>query len=240
MAVLQAIGPHAVGANSIQPQWPAHDTGDVALLIVESSLHDQAVNLAVPAGFAPVPNSPQVTGNPGGRLSVFWARATSAAMGAPTLNGPTDHIQGQIITFRGCPVSGDPWNVVLGGIDMVSDASLSIPGGVTSIDNCLLVFIVANIADADTPRWSGWANPDLANLTERVDLGTLVGNGGGLAVVTGEKAAAGAFGPTTATAAAATQKMFLALALKAAATQDTEAPGPLTGLRIVNAFFQEV
>src|SRR5512139_1502506 len=76
----QAAGAAVTGTGNVTPTWPAHQAGDVALLFIESTGGD-AANLSAPAGFAAVANSPQATGGgaTGTRLTVYWARATSAA-----------------------------------------------------------------------------------------------------------------------------------------------------------------
>ena len=69
----QAVGSAVSGTGAITPVWPTHQSGDVALLVVETA--NQAVTLSTPAGFVEVTNSPQGTGTAGGtaatRLAVY-------------------------------------------------------------------------------------------------------------------------------------------------------------------------
>ena len=91
---------------------------------------------------------------------------------------------------------------------------LSAPGATTTIHDCLVVITAARGDDNAGAAFSSWTNSDLANLTEQFDDGTTQGNGGGLAVVTGEKATAGSYGATTATLAVNSSKGFMTIALK--------------------------
>jgi len=94
----QAAGA-AVGttANTVSVAWPAHQVGDVALLFVETRGNQAAT---ANAGFVNVAGSPQTTGNET-RLTVFWARATSTTMAAPTVSvGASNHIYARILTYR--------------------------------------------------------------------------------------------------------------------------------------------
>jgi len=113
-----------------------------------------------------------------------------------------EHVFAVVLAFRGCKTNGNPWNVITPDSSGVGTAItlLGTDGaGPTTTRDCLVVGACSHSNDVAGPTFSGWTNADLANLTERFDDGTTVGNGGGLAVVTGEKATAGAFGNTTAT-----------------------------------------
>ena len=73
----QAVGTLASGSTgSITPAWPAHQSGDVALLIVETD--NAAVTLTSnAAGFVEVTNSPQSTQ---GRDSQYFGRERPPAV----------------------------------------------------------------------------------------------------------------------------------------------------------------
>ncbi len=207
----QAAGTAVTGTGAVTPTWPAHAINDIALLFVES-IGSQAATLSTPAGFAPVPNSPQstVAGGTGTRLTVFWARATSAAMGAPTVADPGNHAYAQIITYRGAVNAGNPWDVTEGGVrDDVILSSVS-----TSVPDTLIVQTVTRDNDLAAAAFSAETNANLTGITERSDAGTASGNGGGFAVWDGTMAAAGATGNTTTAVAVASVNAFLTIALK--------------------------
>jgi hypothetical protein len=212
----QAAGALVGGTGAQTVVWPTHQSGDVALLIVETA--NQAVTLSTPAGFVQVTNSPQGTGTAGGtaatRLTVYWKRATSAAEASPRVADSGNHQIAQIITFRGVIASGNPWDVTAGNVASSPSGSVTIPGTTTTVANTLVVAIVSNRTDTDTAQTSGWANSNLTSLTERVDSGSFAGNGGGFGVATGVKATVGAYGATTATLAISSTQGRMSIALK--------------------------
>jgi MSHA biogenesis protein MshQ len=216
----QAAGTAVSNATSVSPAWPAHATNDVALLFVESGA-GEVVNLSVPAGFAPVLNSPQAAGSPppvttGTRLTVFWARATSAAMAAPTVTVPAignSHIYARIITYRGAATAGDPWDVTGGGVKAVASTAVSVTGITTTVADTLIVQAVARDIDSTAAFFSAQANAALTGIAERSDAGTTTGQGGGFAVWDGYKGSASATGNTTATVTNSINA-FLSVALK--------------------------
>ena len=108
----RAAGSAVGSTGAVSPAWPAHAINDIALLFIESC-GGQAANLTTPAGFAAITNSPQSTGGgaTGTRLTVYWARATSTAMAAPTVGDPGDHVYARIITYRGVVNTGSPWDI---------------------------------------------------------------------------------------------------------------------------------
>ncbi len=184
-------------------------SGDLLLMALETA--DETV--ATPSGWAVVTGSPQsVSGAT--RLSLFWKRA-SAGEAAVNVADPGDHVLGCVLGFRGCATIGNPFDVIVGGTEAVSDTSLSATGGTTTKANCLIVVVMAGDASvASGAHFSSWTNADLASISNKADGSTTLGNGGMLAVTTGTKATAGAFGATTATSDTATQKAFMTLALR--------------------------
>jgi len=213
-----AAGAEASAISAITPALPAGiATDDILLLCLATS--NQAISVADSAGgtWTEVTDSPQGTGAAGGatstRLTVFWSRYNGTQT-APTTSDSGDVNEGCIVAFRGCETSGDPWNVTSGGVDAVSETGIEIAGDTTTVDDCLIVALVADsINDADD-RYSGWTNADLVNVTERFDNGTTFGADVGLGIATGEKASAGAYGDTTVTISATSPNAFMTIALK--------------------------
>jgi MSHA biogenesis protein MshQ len=209
----QAAGTAVTGTGAVTPTWPAHVAGDVALLFVESA-GGQAATLSTAAGFVAVANSPQATGagTAGTRITVFWARATSAAMPAPTVADPGDHVYARILTYRGVIATGNPWDITAGGVKTPASTAVSVTGVTTNVPNTLVVQAVARDTDSAAAAFSAQANVNLTGIVERSDAGTTSGNGGGFAVWDGVKATAGATGNTTATVASSINA-FLTIAL---------------------------
>lgn len=210
----QAAGAEVSGTGAVTPLWPTHVAGDIALLFIESC-GGEAATLTTASGFAAVANSPQNTGTTtlGTRVTVFWCRATSATMAAPVVGDPGDHVYARILTFRSCIAEGNPWDVTGGGVKAVASTSLSATGITTTVNNCLIVIGISRDTDSAAAAFSAEANASLASIVEQVDSGTTSGNGGGICVVTGTLATAGASGTLTATVSSSINT-WLAIALR--------------------------
>lgn len=202
----QAAGTQAESSGaSISPAWPTHEADDIGLLIFQTANEAITLSGAAAADWTPLPDSPQGTGtgndSDATRLTTFWARATSDAMGAPD-TGATSGVQiGLIVTIRGCTASGNPYDVTAGDVETdTAETAVVVPGNTTTVIDCLIVNIVAHGIDGNpTDPVTSWANGDLSDVTERVDVTTAASKGGGFSVMTGGKAAAGAYGTSTAT-----------------------------------------
>lgn len=193
-----AAGTSATGTGAIVPGLPAgHTTNDILLLFVQSD--NQAAT--APAGYAQLGSQPALgtaATASATRLAIFWKR-DSGADSDPTVADTGDHTLAQIIAIRGCPTTGDPFVSV--GQTRKATASTTGTGsaGATTVDNCLIVQAFAHSLDSATAVFSSWTNASLASITERVDVATADGNGGGIGVATGVLVTAGPFVATTVT-----------------------------------------
>lgn len=231
----QAAGTLQGNTTNITVGWPTHQTNDIALLICEAT-GGQAIALNTAAGFVEVTNSPQSTGTTtaGTRVAVFWCRATSGAMTSPVVTNPGDHIEGIIVTFRGCVTSGNPWDVTAGGVKAGASASGSMTGLTTTADEVMVVCCATRDTDSAAAAFSAQANATLSQLVEQVDTGTIAGNGGGICVVTGVRNNAGVVAATTFTVSSSINA-YLTIALDGDTTAPTAGPpnGPQPGSRVV-------
>jgi hypothetical protein len=211
-----SAGAFAFGIGAITPGAPGGlATDDIELLLVESA--DEAVTLSTADGFAEVTGSP--VSAPGAlaeatRLTLFWRRF--AGQGNPTIADAGDHVLARRVAFRGCIASGDPWDITVASSETVADTSGSATGGTTTDANRLVVACLTSaLPDANsTSEISAIANADLSAVTEHLDNARATGNGGHLGLISGGKAAAGAFGATTYTKVTAGFKSHLVVALK--------------------------
>lgn len=196
----QAVGTAANGIGAVSPAWPTHATDDVALLFVESC-GGEPVTLSTPAGFTAISNSPVATGTgtAGTQLSVFWCRATSSSMSAPTVADPGDHVYAVIVTYRNCAKGVTPIDVTATGTNAANSTSITFPSLTTSHDDELIVYAGTKDLDSAAAFMSAEANTNLTGVTERFDAGTTSGNGGGIGIWTGLKATAGSTGTGSAT-----------------------------------------
>lgn len=181
--------------------WPlVHAANDIGILVVSAT---GANPFAVPAGWTQMPDSPQYSGVAlSARLHVYWKRATSNAEAAVTFANPAsgDSKVGVIFTIRGCAQSGNPYDVTAGDTS-AANTVVTFPGDTTTVNNCLIVHILAHGVDLAVPQLTGWTNADLTLLTEQVDVDNTSSQGYGIAIATGVKAVLGAFTTTTATLA---------------------------------------
>lgn len=224
----QAAGAVAESATvSISPAWPTHVANDIGLLLIEAPDNFNFDDLK---GFRPLPVVPSESaiggvGTAVSRLHVLWKRATSGAEPAPTIQFKTDHVRAMIITFRGCAATGSPFNAMAGGFAPAASTAVSCPAVTTTQTDQLIVNIVSGSQPVDSStQFSAWANAALANITERVDSASIIGNGSAFGVATGEKAVAGACGNTTATSAQSTNQGYCTLALSATANSTDTTP----------------
>ncbi|MGD0786120.1 MAG: metallophosphoesterase, partial [Sedimentisphaerales bacterium] len=236
-----AAGTVAYNTNAITPALPSGiAAGDILLLFLETA--NQAITIPTPNGgtWTEVTSSPQGTGTAGNtsatRLTVFWSRF-NGTQGAPTTSDSGDHQLGRIIAVRGAATSGNPWNITGGGVEATADTSGSIPGATTTVNNTLIVAaIAAALPDSNgTNDFSAWTNSNLTSIAERTDDTTGQGNGGGLGVATGGRAATGAYGSTAVTLATSAYKGMMSIAIKPGMTpgQATN-PTPINGATSVS------
>lgn len=211
--VPQDKGVEQSGIANITVPWPPHAVGDVALLIIESA-GGQAANLGTANGFAAVTNSPQATGatTAGTQLTVYWCRATSTSMASPVVTDPGDHVYGVIVTFRGCPAAGNPWNITAGSVKAGATTTTTWDSVTTTVPNTLVLNIASRDTDSAAAAWSVFAGGNCTSLGEWHDSGTTQGNGGGIVVNLSRLAAAGATGaPTCTVASSINAEMTIAL-----------------------------
>jgi hypothetical protein len=202
-AYVNGIGTGVGATGTANPAWPAHAAGDIGLLFCESA--NENITLTTANGFAAVPGATQGTGAAAGpnstRLQVWWARATSGAMAAPVVADPGNHVYCRIVTVRGAIASGNPWEVVAGGVKATASTSVSMAAVTTTIQNTLIVHAVSHNIDNAGAQFTNVSNANLSGLSEDADAGATSGNGGGIAVWDGVLASPGNTGNTTATVA---------------------------------------
>jgi hypothetical protein len=192
---------------------------DVLLMFHEMDPALNAAVLGAVTGYTDVINSPQ--SQPAAtlptRLTVRWHRATGAESGTVATPVVTNHQIAQIVGIRGAVTSGNPWNVTSGSI-AASSGTVNFPTATTTAIDCLIVHAFTTGADTNTGQQSGTpTNAALANIAVQANSWTLSGTGGGVAVVTGQKATAGAIGTTTTTnLTAANAQALMTIAMQGA------------------------
>lgn len=195
------VGATNSGTGATTFTLPAHVVDDILILFCESG---ETGGLTAPSGWAHITNSPRAQGTNVTCNSVFWRRAISGSETNPQVPAPANHLDGFAIAFRGVVNNGDPFDFAPVGNGGAAQTSVSATGGTTNGTDRLVVVAVVGNLDVATDQFSAPSNASLANLTTQQEFWTTDGNGGGVAVFTGEKATAGATGTTTATMASMT------------------------------------
>lgn len=202
MAIPTVVGVGAAisGIAGVTAPYPAAYTailGDVAVTFIECESADV---ITPPTNWATVTTSTVGTGTTS-KLGAIWRRLT-AGEAAPAIADTGDHTVARMIVLRGVlGGTGNPWTVIpVQTTELVADTTVSTPTiTTTGADNLILTAFGTGQDIASTAGATGWTNAALSSLTEQMDNWVIDGTGGGFAVATGGKAAAGATGATTAT-----------------------------------------
>jgi hypothetical protein len=201
----QAVGTGLDNAGNCA--WPTHVAGDLGLLASQWSIGTISVS-----GWTEAPGSPVLTPE---SLSLFFKRATSAseADAAVSRASSPNHTWSVIATIRNAH-QVYPFHAVAPGSRVGATLTTAmIPGLQTTIDDCLIVDILGWNADNAGPLGSGETNADIGTYTERYDAGTVTGDGGGLWIGSGDKAAPGAVQYSTLTLSTASSPVALKVAI---------------------------
>lgn len=209
------VGAAVGNAAAITPALPASlQNDDILLGIGETAAQDFPAGTPYPpTGWAHVTLSP-VTNDSSTRLFVIWKRVVGGEAAA-SWGDSGDHNIGQIIAYRGCKTSGNPWNTTASGFDSTLDNSAQWPTSTTTADNCLILFIGGWSDDFATGALSGGTG--LGAFTERIDFVSAAGNDGAIFLAEATKAAAGSVGQPSATLTGSATKAMLVVALEPAA-----------------------
>ncbi len=187
--------PQAAGTGSeTSCAWPTHATGDLGLLFVQV----QTETVSTPSGWTAIPGLPTAAANNTAvRLFGFYRFATSSGESAATIPGvAVNNAWGAIVTVRNAHQTA-PFHRVAVAFHTNANTTAWFPGLNTAVDDCLIVNAMAYHLDSAGPLSSAEANSSLANVAELYDAGTITGGGGGIIVITGEKATAGTVDATT-------------------------------------------
>jgi hypothetical protein len=204
---------------------PAGSIGDLLLLLVNTA--NEAISVTT-SGWTQVTNSPQSTGTAaaagGVRLGVYW-RIRDGTEPTVTIADSGSYTYAKVIRLSGVDTSA-PINITAGSVDSAATTNLTAPGVTTTVANCLIVHIVGLDKDAnDIDTFTGTAaNANLTSITEQFDNTVSTGAGGGLLIITGAKATAGATGNTTATAGFDTSTTHAYITIAGAPTPVTLEP----------------
>jgi hypothetical protein len=200
--VAQAVSPTAAsGTANYARSWPAHQAGDLGILVVEQTAG--AAAMVAPAGWTELTDSPQSDGETYSHsiLQVFWRRAESAAESAVTVSWSFGHSVARMYTVRGVLAEGGPVTSATWTITEAA-AQTVLPGLTTTEVNTLVVYVISRgIGGSGTSMFAA-PSGDLTGLTEWAEAATAAGavedeDGGGFVVGRGLQIAPGATGAIT-------------------------------------------
>lgn len=219
LPTIVGVGTPAGGTGSVAPGLPSGwAADDCHVLITNTKRAETQVSVSGFTFFAAaIP-----TGD--NKVSVFLRNAQSGDA-APTVPDSGDHTYAVIIGFRNpnggtCTVDAAFASAVVNA----ASGSVSWPDLTTPGADRMILHALADGRDATGARFSGQTNANLANLAEQFDNGITSNGGGGLVIVTGEKATAGAIGNTTGTLTSATQAL-LTISIEAPSSARTVSAG---------------
>lgn len=211
--VFVQAGTAATGTGAVTPTIPTNVANDIIIVFAQSG--NQAITMTT-AGYTqigPQPGNGTAAAAASNRLALFWKRSAGAE-GNPTVADSGDHTTAQVIVIRGCVTTGDPFQFLSSGVKTTASTTLTATGGITGIDNMLVLVFAAQSVASNSAQFSAWANSSLVSITEGSDdSGTGGTGGGGVAMAYGVKTTAGSVGSTTATEANSTVDSFSTIAM---------------------------
>jgi hypothetical protein len=220
------VGAVASGTTAITPAFPVETlNADDVLIGIGESVGNEAY--AVPSGWAHVLGSP-VNVDTTTRLTVVWRRFVAGDT-ALSWGDSGNHNVGRIIAIRGAKSTGDPWNVSpVTSQETLANTTAEWPSVTTTVADCLIVLAIATGRDAaSTSNLGTVINTALTSITEQMDNWISSGTGGGIGMVTAEKATAGVVGISTANLATTDAKALMTIALEGVSVAEPPRPHPL-------------
>lgn len=196
--------------------------GEILFLIVQNDNQDSAggdnpSDTAFP-GWLILGRQPTTSsGTSSARVTVYWAWVPDISA-APTIPDTTNHQSASIVSYRGVNPA-NPFNVISGGLQATAASGVTMGGVTTTVNNCRVVYFLVNNSDSVGTDWLTVDTP--GNLTdvhythaERLNQKWNAGSGGGIAVIDGLLATAGASGSIVATQNSVNTYRWLVIALE--------------------------
>lgn len=189
--------------NAVPPLPAGWAAGDLHVLITEQHA---STAVSAPSGWTDTGINIVQTNS---RMQVFTRYAVAGDTDPSVACGTSpDHLATRVAGFRG--VGSYAFGATTSAF---SGTALTFTGLTTTAADALIVMLMTTGRDFSGAQFSAYANANLANIAELFDLGTTINSGGGSAAASGEKAAIGATGDSTATLAAASSWCAVHMAL---------------------------
>lgn len=187
------IGVSARGVASVVTM-PTHEAGD--LLIIQYMTDSNGQFTSPPSGWTLLPVSKGYTSR-----FISLAYKIAQSNNEPILDvssNVNDSVDSAtwVFNIRGANPT-NPINAQQNSFRNTGTVNGTIQGLTTTIDNCLILSIIASAKDSSTGGLSNWANPSLVSITESFDLGFTSDNGGTFGMAHGVKESSGVVANTT-------------------------------------------
>lgn len=194
--------------------------GDIIVIFVESA--NQAIT--TPTGYevlATQIGTGTAAAAGGVRIASYYKIMDDVADTATTINDSGDHTTAIKMVFRDTAFFiGNLYAVATS--TQAATTSMVFPAVTTLTDESLVVLAVGQDTDAaSTATVGAVTNANLTSITERHDQTVIAGAGGGLAVITGQKATAGSTGTSTATGSTSVTHAYHTISFSRIANQTT-------------------
>lgn len=211
--VYVGIGASTSSTGAATPTWATDaKVGDLGILTVESSGADAT---ATASGWTHFPGSPvvDIADATGSKLSVLWKFAESDNPAAASVADAGDHVICRITVFRN--VSTVPGRITATDTKTTASTTVTWPSITTASPNNMVVFVASRPNDdASGSTFSAFTAAGLTSPTEAGESGTTNGDGGGIAIFYGTRAAMGSIGTSTATMSVSVTNALFVVALE--------------------------
>lgn len=178
------------GAATGNPAWPAHEVGDVGILVITTNT-TAGRGLSVTEGFTKLGQMVSSI-SASQTVEVWYCTATSNAMAAPTVAAAAALARARIFTVRGAG-SEIPFNLFWTYSTSISAGGIavSVPHNVALVDNTLVINYSSarQSSGTGTPIVVGWANASLTGFAAQAS--TYVAFSGGDSIASGVMETAG-------------------------------------------------
>jgi hypothetical protein len=203
---VRSVGSFGKSVSTVRPGLPSGwAENDLFVAIFETA--NETITAPGGYGWTEAPNSPATHGSvcPASSdctsVTVFYRLALASETNAKrTFSDSGNHGCGVIVAIEtGTFDSSDPINIDANS-DQNATTFIIIGGATTDADTTLALAVAGSAYDCNgCANVSGWANAALDNQTEIFDTSCSNGNGGSLAIMSGEMSTAQASGSVTAT-----------------------------------------
>lgn len=184
---------------------------DLLIVFIERSFAD--TNQSAPSGWTQFSFSPYNDGS-GSQCQVFWRRANDTATDDFAITDGGNHFRGLGIIIRNASRGDNPFDFVTFGTKTTASGSVTITGGTTSVNECLIISAFSTPIDSNQDPSSQWANSSLVSINNAAIGGTNAGDGGSWSYAYGTKATAGSVSNTTVFTTSSSTNCWCMLAIR--------------------------